>query len=121
MAKIPGFLLKGLYVRGSLRNTEDGIEFQIKNEVQDGRMVGALPMKVDRKPVPIEDCSFIHGGEEVASADVSPENSVVMRKGEAVTVKVRGLKLRPGRHTIEVAAKAQGVGEIRFSIGDTVR
>ena len=121
MAKIPGILLKGLYVRGSLRNTEEGIEFQIKNMVQDGSFIGALPLKVDRKPVPLEDCSFVIGETVIASVDVSEENAVLMRKGDSVTITVRGLKLRPGRHTLEIAGVAKGVGEIRFSVGDTVK
>jgi hypothetical protein len=121
MPAIPGFLLKGLYVKGSLRNTDDGFEFQIKNEIQDGYMIRAMPLKVDRKPVPMKDSSFVLEGVEVMSSDVSEDNPVLMPKGKAITAKVRGMTLRRGRHTLEIASEAKGFGEIRFSISDTVR
>jgi hypothetical protein len=50
VAKIPEFMLKALYVRGSLQKTDDGFEFQLKNDLGPARIVGALPLQVDRKP-----------------------------------------------------------------------
>jgi hypothetical protein len=52
---------------------------------------------------------------------VTAENSVLMRKGEAVTVRVRGMALRPGRHTLEIGVVVKDLGEIRFRIGDALR
>jgi hypothetical protein len=121
MAKIPEFLLRGLYVRNSLRKTDDGFEFQLKNEVATGSAIGALPLKVDRKPVPLADCSFVHGGQEVAFEAVTPENPVLMKRGEAVTIKVRGVTLRPGRHMLNINVVAEDVGELSFSINDALR
>ena len=121
MAKIPEFLLKALYVRGSLCNRDDGFEFQLKNELGPARIVGALPLKVDRSPVPLADCSFLHGGEELAFEAVTAENSVLMRKGEAVTVRVRGTTLRPGRHTLGIGVVVKDMGQISFDVSDGVR
>ena len=121
MAKIPEFMLKALYVRGSLRKTGDGFEFQLKNDLGPARIIGALPLQVDRKPVPMSDCSFVHGGEEIAFEAVTAENSVLMRKGEAVTVEVRGMVLRSGRHTLDIGVVVKDMGQIRFKIGDGLR
>jgi hypothetical protein len=121
MAKIPEFMLKALYVRHSLRRTGDGFEFQLKNELGPARIVGTLPLKLDRKPLPLADCSFVYGGEEVAFETVTADNSVLMRKGEAVTVRVRGLALRPGRHTLDIGVTVKDLGELTFTIGDAAR
>lgn len=121
MAKIPGFMLKRLYVKGSLRNTEEGFEFDIKNDIMTGSLVRALPIKLNGKELPIEDCSFIVGDKEVESADVSPENPVLMEKGEAVTVKVGGRRLGKGKHTIQITSVADGIGQIQFDFKDTIR
>lgn len=121
MAKIPQFILKALYVRNSLRKTDDGFEFQLKNEVGPGRVVGTLPLKVDRKPVPLADCSFALGDREAGFESVSPENSVLMRKGEAMTVQVRGVTLRPGRHMLDIGVVVKDIGEVRFTINDALR
>ena len=48
MAKIPEFLLRALYVKGSLRNNEDGFQFQLKNEIGPARIIGARPLQLDR-------------------------------------------------------------------------
>jgi hypothetical protein len=118
MAKIPGFMLKALYVRGSLRNSEDGFGFQLKNELGPARIIGPLPLKVNGKPVPLKDCSFVHGGEEVAFEAVTADNSVLMRKGEAVTVKVQGPNLQQRRHTLDIGVIVKDLGEIRFKVSD---
>jgi hypothetical protein len=114
-------MLKALYVRNSLRRSDNGFEFQLKNELGPARIVGALPLKVDRKPVPLADCSFVHGDQEVAFEAVTADNSVLMRKGEAVTVKVQGLALRLGRHTLDIGVVVKDLGELRFTIGDAAR
>lgn len=114
-------MLKALYVRGSLQKSEDGFEFQLKNDLGPARIVGAVPLEVDRKPVPLADCSFVYGGQEVSFEAVTAESSVLMRKGEAVTVKVRGMALRPGRHTLDIGVAVKDLGEIRFRVGDGLR
>jgi hypothetical protein len=121
VAKIPDFILKALYVRGSLRRTDQGIEFQLKDELGPARIAGAVPLRVDRQPVPVADCGFVRGDREETFEAVTAENSVLMRKGEAVTVRVRGLSLRPGRHTLDIGVLVKDMGEIRFTVGDILR
>jgi hydroxymethylglutaryl-CoA reductase (NADPH) len=121
MPGVPSILLKGLYVKGSLKRTGDGFEFQIKNDIMSGSMVKGLPLKLDHKPIPMEKCSFVHGGREVTFTQVSADQPVLMRKGDAVTVRVQGEPLRPGRHSLEINAVAQDVGTISFSVSDEVR
>ena len=121
MAKLPAFMLKALYVRGSLRNSDDGFEFQLKNELGPARIIGALPLQMDRKPVPLADCRFLYGGKEAGFETVTAGNSVLMHKGEALTVKVRGMTLRPGRHNLDIGVVVKDVGELRFTVGDAVR
>ncbi len=121
MARIPEFLLKALYVKGSLRNENDGFEFQMKNDLGPARIIGARPLQLDRKPIPMDSCRFVHGEEEAGFADVDPENSVLMRKGEAVTVRVIGQELRPGRRALAINVVVKDMGNISFTITDQVR
>ena len=121
MAKIPEFLLKALYVKGSLHNDGDGFEFQMKNDLGPARIIGARPLQLDRKPIPLASCHFVHGVEEASFADVDVENSVLMRKGEAVTVRVKGQKLRPGRRTLGINVIVKDLGNVSFTVSDKVR
>ena len=121
MAKVPSFMLKGLYQRDSLRLTDDGFTFQIKNGIGPVRLIGLLPLRVDRKPVALARCSLIHGQQELPAETVSVENSVLVRKGESVTVRVRDTAMRPGRHSLDIGIVAKDLGELRFSVSDRVR
>jgi hydroxymethylglutaryl-CoA reductase (NADPH) len=118
---IPSFLLKALYVKNSLQNIEGGFEFQLKNELGPARIIGAQPLKVDRKPLPLESCSFVHDGEEMAFTAVTPENSVLMRKGEAVTIRVMGEPLKSGRRSLDIGMTIKNMGNLSFNVGDQVR
>ena len=120
MAKIPEFLLRALYVKGSLISIDDGFEFQIKNELGPARVIGAQPLKVDRKPIPLNQCHFIHGDSIAAFTNVSVENSVLMRKGEALTVRVQGTSLRRGRRTLGIGIIVKDMGVVSFSVSDQV-
>jgi hypothetical protein len=120
MAKFPDFLLRALYVKGSLRNTEDGFEFQMKNDLGPVRITGARTLQIDRRPIPLEQCSFVHGEHKAGFIDVTPESSVLMRKGEAVSVHVSGRTLKAGRRTIGIDVSVKDMGQIRFSVSDKV-
>ena len=121
MAKIPEFLLRALYVKGSLRNHDDGFQFQLKNEIGPARIIGARPLQLDRRPIPLEKCRFLHGDREASFSDVNADNSVLMRKGEAVTVQVEGMKLRPGRRTLGITVIVKDMGTVGFSVTDGVK
>ena len=45
--KVPGFLLRRLYVKGSLAATEGGFEFQICNRLGSGYARRLLPLTLD--------------------------------------------------------------------------
>ena len=121
MAKIPEFMLKSLYVKGSLKLKGDGFEFQVNNRLGPARIIRARPLQLNRVPIPIEKCHFVHGQERASFADVDADNSVLMRKGEAVTVRVLDTPLRPGRQTLAISFVVKDLGPVNFSISDRLR
>ncbi|MGW8319239.1 MAG: hypothetical protein ACWGPS_08300 [Candidatus Promineifilaceae bacterium] len=120
MPKVPEFLLRALYVKGSLSNNDGGFEFQMKNDLGPARIIGARLLQLDRKPVPLEKCTFIHGDKRASFAEVSPQNSVLMRKGEAITVHVHGVSLQRGRHTLGINVEVKDMGTVSFTVNDQV-
>jgi hypothetical protein len=121
MAKIPEFLLRTLYVKGSLKNQDDGFEFQMKNELGPARIVGARPLTMDRKPIPLDSCQFIHGAQSASFADVTPETSVLMRKGEAISVRVDGQTLKRSRHVLGINVIVKDMDQVNFTVSDQVK
>lgn len=120
MAKLPEFMLRAFYVKGSLQNEGSGFRFEMKNELGPARIISARPLLLDRKPIPVEMCRFIHGDQEAMFTDVSPENSVLMRKGEAVIVRVEGTTLHRGRRTLGINVVVKDLGPISFTVTDQV-
>jgi hypothetical protein len=92
----------------------------MKNELGPVRIVGARPLLIDRRPIPLEQCHFIHGEQRALFTEVTPENSVLMRKGEAVSVRVSGTTLTAGRRTLGIDVMVKDIGQIRFSVSDKV-
>ncbi len=54
MVSIPGFLLKSLYVKGSLKNSSGGFEFQLKNGLGSGYAYRMDPLIVDGIELPLD-------------------------------------------------------------------
>lgn len=121
MAKIPEFLLKSLYVKGSLHSTDDGFEFKMQNQLGPARIIRAHPLQIDRKPVPLTTCFFIHEGHEAGFEDVNVDKSILMRQGQALTVRIQQFNLKPGRHTIGIHVEVKDIGPLRFTVSDQLR
>ena len=121
MARLPEFLLRALYVKGSLLSQDNGFVFQMKNELGPARIIGVRPLQLDRKPIPVEQCSFLHGDMEAAFSEVTAEQSVLMRKGEAVQVRVTGRPLNRGRHTLGINVIVKDMGTVSFSVTDQAK
>lgn len=120
MAKIPEFLLRSLYVKGSLGNREGGFEFQVKNELGPARIIGAHALKLDRRPIPLENCQFIYGDKRASFGDITVDNSLLMHKGEALIVVVEGTSLDHGRHSLGISLTIKDIGAINFTVSDRI-
>ena len=118
MVSVPGFLLRRLYVKGSLRNTETGFEFQLRNSLGSGYSHRMLPLSVDGAEVPMESASFVLEGEETPFAAVSRERTFTLALNTSITIRVSGVTLDAGPRKIGMGFEAPGLGELRFDFTD---
>jgi len=118
---IPSFLLKRLYVKGSLRNVENGFSFEIKNDLGSGYAKELLPLNVDGREVPKE-CSFFEvEGRRFPFTSVSPESPFSLVKGKTSRIYVEGMRLPKGVHRINMGFVVGGIGKLSFDIVDEVK
>jgi hypothetical protein len=68
----------------------------------------------------MDQCKFIHGKREARFIDVTPEKSVLMRKGEAISVHVSGTTLSSGRRTLSIDVIVKDLGQVRFYVSDKI-
>ena len=119
MMRVPGFLLRRLYVKGSVRNTPHGFQFNLKNSLGSGYTHRMLPITVDDEEVPIERCSLRIDGDEGPFAQVSKENPFTLAMNRSITVVVQNAApLSQEPHKIGMGFEVRGLGTLRFDFTD---
>lgn len=120
MVSVPGFLLRRLYVKGSLRNATGGFEFELRNSLGSGYSQKVWPLKVDGEEFQPEGSYFIVDGKETPFSEVSPENTFSLEVNKTITIWTDSVALEPGVHTIEMGFDVPGLGTMRFDFTDEV-
>lgn len=117
---IPSFLLAKLYVKGSLKNTENGFEFALKNIIDSTMLIGIGPITIGEKNYEGDAITMTVGDKTVNGAELSRSNSVPVRMGVPLKVSIVGEKLADGEQRVSVAATTSDIGKIKFDINDKV-
>ena len=120
MAVVPAFILRRLYVKGSLQNTGSGFSFELKNTLGSGYARAVGPLTVDGDDVPLEDSFFTLEGKEVPFSEVDENNTFGLPVNRAIVISVRGRKLAPGAHEIGFSFTVPGFGNLGFDFADEV-
>ena len=120
MVTVPGFLLRRLYVKQSLKNTPIGFEFQLRNGLGSGYAHKMSPLTVDGAEVPLEKAYFLLEGKETAFSDVSKENTFALTMNKTITVWADGMTLEPGPRKIGMGFDVPGLGTLKFDFTDVV-
>lgn len=117
--KVPGFILRQLYVKGSLRATDAGFAFDIANKLGSGYAKEMRPVTLDGKPQPMERSFFQkEGGESIPFSDVSEEVPFTLEMGKGLTITVEGTELSTGKHKVGMGFVVKGIGELSFDVTD---
>jgi hydroxymethylglutaryl-CoA reductase (NADPH) len=118
---IPKVLLKKLYTQGSLKNTDAGAQFALKNRLSDAELVGLESVAIDGRPAAIRHVRLETGEPRVVTAgEVSSAHPLPFPLGSMVTVQTDGLEIPEGRHEIEIAFETRPFGTLRFKVQDAM-
>lgn len=118
--QVPGFLLRRLYVKGSLRNTNGGFEFDLKNSLGSGYAEQVLPLTVDGEEMPVESARFVVDGETMRFDEVSAERPMTLGLNRVVTIGVTGRILPEGKHKLGIGFIVTGMGKMEFDVTDAI-
>lgn len=119
--KVPGFLLRQLYVKGSLRSTDNGFAFQVANKLGSGNAHAMKPVTLDGAPQPMAK-TFFQGedGRRIAFTEVSEAQPFTLAMGHSLTISVEGTPLSRGKHKVGMGFVVKGIGELGFEVTDEV-
>jgi len=121
MPAIPPFILKKLYVKGSLRAEEDGFALDLKNSIAPGTILGFKGLELDGQAVGLERVTVVsQGGEERPAASISTEAPLSFPLGAVFTLRVAGVGLEPGSHRLAIRVTVQDVGLLDIPVADQV-
>ncbi len=119
---IPEKILKRLYTYGSLKDTGEGVEFEVKNRLQDAKFTGITRLAINGVQIKPEDVRLeTASGDTYQLEEVNDENPITFSVGDTVYVVVQGVDLDTGDHKIDLEFSAEPFGELSLSITDTIR
>ena len=119
MPAVPAFMLKKLYLKGSLKNTEQGFQFQIRNTLAPGTITAMEPVVVDGVAYLLAD-TLIVAKEPISATDISKERPVTFGINSLVTMVVKGARLAAGEHSVVIGVQTKEAGELKWDVTDTV-
>jgi hypothetical protein len=120
VVKVPAFLLKRLYVKGSLKNIAGGFQFELKNTLGSGYGKQLLPLVVDGKELPLETTYFKLDHDETAFSDVSQGTPFTLPLNRTLFIIARGDSLAEGPHKVALNFVVEGLGQLGFEVTDLV-
>src|SRR6476661_6209790 len=102
MPVIPPFLLKQLYVKGTLEVVDGSTRFKLKNNLASATIDG-LALAIDDLPVAPESICVTIRGAETPVTDIEPDRPLHFPFDSEALCEVRGLELAPGKHNLSIS------------------
>jgi len=122
MSIIPEFILKRLYVKGSLRNTPSGWQFEVRNDLAQGSVLSILALEVDGVAQPLDSVTVLFpGGSPRPAATITPAAPLPLPVGVSLAVHTAGAPLAPGKRTLNLRLKTQEIGDLVITVTDAVQ
>lgn len=119
MSIIPEFLMKRVYKKGSLKQTEDGVCFDLKNVLGPGFISGFGCVKINDSTFEADKVKFVTQGAEIQAETVSEENPIGFRLGQEGTLILQGAKcLKDGINQIIIELMNPEAGKVKLSLSD---
>ena len=120
MVSVPGFILRRLYVRGSLKPISEGFEFELRNSLGSGYSHKVWPVKIDGEEIPADRTYFIIDGLMTSFSEVSPDSTFTLEVNKTIIIRAECGHLGDGAHKVEMGFDVPGLGTLRFDFTDEV-
>lgn len=118
--QVPAFLLRRLYVKGSLRSVDSGFAFDLKNSLGSGYAEQVLPITLDGEELPLSSTRFDVDGQTTRFDEVSGARPMTLGMNRTVTISVDGRALTPGKHKLGIGFIVAGMGRMEFDVTDAI-
>ena len=122
MAIVPDFLIKRVYKKGSLRQTPDGVCFELKNVIGPGVISGLKSIQINDYIFPQDTIRFFTQGVMNFAKTIDEANPIHFRLGQEGTIFCGSAKcLREGLNKIIIELTNPEVGTVKVTLDDTLK
>lgn len=117
--KIPKALLKELYVFGSMKNSDEGFHFSLKNTLSKSVMTAVKEVKINGESLDLEKITLKVNEKTYQYSDVHEDNPITFHVGQFVDVTVKDLKLEPEKeYKLHLVFEAGKFGVLTLDLED---
>jgi len=121
MPKIPPFVLKKLYVKGSLRADGVGFALDLKNLVAPATITAFNGLVVDGQAIGIPQATLeLPNGKTRLLERISPATPLEFPIGATLTLRVADEPLETGPHELTVQVDVKEIGSLDIPVSDTL-
>jgi len=118
---IPPFVLKRLYVQGSLQAEDDGFALELKNLVAPGTIISFRGLDADGRAIDAAQVTVIPSGDDPRPAsEISDQSPLYFPAGATVRLVVAGTPLAPGPHELAIRVVVRDVGPLEIPVSDAL-
>ncbi|EKE02405.1 MAG: hypothetical protein ACD_20C00392G0005 [uncultured bacterium] len=121
MSIIPDFLLKRIYRKGSLRETAEGIAFDLKNILGPGIITGINYIIINDEVYQSPLIKIVSSDSATIAENINNESPLLIKLNQEITCILDGAKgLKEGINKIIVELISRDVGKVQVTLTDTV-
>jgi len=118
---VPNVLLQRLYTLGSLRNTDNGAQFALKNRLSDAELTGLRGFLIDGKPVAFDQVRMdLEDRHLFTPAQLDADHPLPFPLRSTMMIHAGLPRLGSGRHEIEITFEARPFGNLHLKIEDAL-
>jgi hypothetical protein len=120
---IPDFILKRLYVTGSLRQSADGVAFDIINSLGPGILTGINSIKIGGLELLAEQIHLVLDDMTIAAHEITESNPAKFSLNQTGTCVLKGVQLPLNAEpiTLVVNLLSKEAGKVVISIKDQLK
>ena len=121
MSTAPDLLYNQLFIFGSLKNVEQGVQFSIENRFNDLKITGLTRMIIDGKAVQKENVWLDRSEETTPSAaQLSAHSPLYFPSMEEMDILLHIETLPKGKHKIEIVLSTEPLGNLKINVEDDI-
>ena len=118
--QIPAFLLRKLYIKGSLENVEGGFLFKLKNSLSPGTTTEVAPVKVNGNEYSLDSTTIRSVDGEIKGSEISAENTFPIKVGVEIEIFIESDPLPEGEYKLDLSLKTKEAGTLAFDVTDSI-